>query len=303
MFWSNGATRPTGSGHPFDRVNWSARWRETPSRSAISAMPTSRPPNTGCSGASAVTTSEYALGCPPGHSRTLGLRPCRAPLACVKLASGDIGWGGPVQEEELPMPMRDRDFELVASSIRYLRSEVQSDLDQSYAVDGAIVLDRLTEQLADDFDARYPCFKRDAFRVGAGALVARTAVSRCLDPGECVPGGSLANCIFAPPHVASGQWGYLLGTPLQVIYVEEGRTIAEIKCVDMQDLVTIRANRNSALLSIRMRSGDRWEFDCLPKFAQQAKKHFKRSHPNREVSPLRSFANNASSPCDGSHTA
>jgi hypothetical protein len=184
------------------------------------------------------------------------------------------------------MPMRDRDFALVASSIRYLRSEVQSDLDQSYAVDGAIVLDRLTEQLADDFAACYPCFKGDAFRVGAGALFARMAASRCLDPGERVPGGSLANCILAPPpHVASGQRGCLLGTPRQVIYVEEGRTIAEFKCVDMRDLVTIRANRNSALLSIRMKSGDRWEFDCLPKFAQHAKKHFKRS--NRQVSPLR----------------
>jgi hypothetical protein len=56
------------------------------------------------------------------------------------------------------MPMREKDFELVASSIRYLRNEVKSDLDQSYEIDGAIVLDRLTEQLADDFASRYPSF-------------------------------------------------------------------------------------------------------------------------------------------------
>jgi hypothetical protein len=192
------------------------------------------------------------------------------------------------------MPMREKDFELVASSIRYLRNEVTSDLDQSYEIDGAIVLDRLTEQLADDFASRYPCFKRDAFRVGAGVPYERIAVSRCLGPGERVIGGSLVNCVVAPPpHVASGQWGYLLGTPLQVIYVEDDRTIAEFKCVDMQDLVTVRANRNSALLSIRMKSGDRWEFDCLPKFAQHAKKHFKRSHPNRQVAPLRARVSSA----------
>ena len=59
--------------------------------------------------------------------------------------------------------MRERDFAFVASSIRYMRSKVQTDLDQSYSVHGALVLDRLSEVLADDFAARYPGFKQAAF--------------------------------------------------------------------------------------------------------------------------------------------
>lgn len=59
--------------------------------------------------------------------------------------------------------MRDGDFELVASCIRRMRSKVQTDLDQRYAADCAIVLAWLAEQLADDFAARYPRFERDAF--------------------------------------------------------------------------------------------------------------------------------------------
>lgn len=59
--------------------------------------------------------------------------------------------------------MRDRDFALVASSIRYMRNKVGTDLDRSYSVHGALVLDRLSEQLADDFAARYPGFNQAAF--------------------------------------------------------------------------------------------------------------------------------------------
>ena len=59
--------------------------------------------------------------------------------------------------------MRERDFAFVASSIRYMRSKVETDLDQSYSVHGALVLDRLSELLADDFAARYPGFKQAAF--------------------------------------------------------------------------------------------------------------------------------------------
>ena len=61
------------------------------------------------------------------------------------------------------MPMTERDFEQVASAIRYMRSKVQTDLDRSYSVHGALILDRLTEQLADDFAARYPGFNQAAF--------------------------------------------------------------------------------------------------------------------------------------------
>jgi hypothetical protein len=59
--------------------------------------------------------------------------------------------------------MRERDFALVASSIRYMRIKVQADLDQSYSLHGALVLDRLSEQLAHDFAARYPSFMQAAF--------------------------------------------------------------------------------------------------------------------------------------------
>ena len=59
--------------------------------------------------------------------------------------------------------MKGRDFAVVASSIRSLRIVVQTDLDRSYSDHGALVLDRLTEQLADDFAARYPGFDQAAF--------------------------------------------------------------------------------------------------------------------------------------------
>ena len=59
--------------------------------------------------------------------------------------------------------MKGRDFAVVASSIRSLRIVVQTDLDRSYSDHGALVLDRLTEQLADDFAARYPGFNQAAF--------------------------------------------------------------------------------------------------------------------------------------------
>jgi hypothetical protein len=59
--------------------------------------------------------------------------------------------------------MKRRDFAVVASSIRSMRIVVQTDLDRSYSVHGALVLDRLTEQLADNFAARYPGFNRAAF--------------------------------------------------------------------------------------------------------------------------------------------
>src|SRR6516164_4507599 len=61
------------------------------------------------------------------------------------------------------MAMKEGDFEIVASSIRRLRIEVLNDPDQSYSVDGTLVLDRLTEQLADDFAAQYLFFGREAF--------------------------------------------------------------------------------------------------------------------------------------------
>ncbi len=61
------------------------------------------------------------------------------------------------------MSMRDGDFELVASCIRRMRSEVHDDVDGDYAADSAIVLVWLAKQLADDFADRYPHFKRDTF--------------------------------------------------------------------------------------------------------------------------------------------
>jgi hypothetical protein len=61
------------------------------------------------------------------------------------------------------MPMTDGDFQLVAHSIRSLRGQVHSDLDQSYSVNGALVLDQLSEIMADGFDGKYRRFDRDAF--------------------------------------------------------------------------------------------------------------------------------------------
>ncbi len=61
------------------------------------------------------------------------------------------------------MTMTHRDFEFVAASIRCVRSKVQTDLDRWYAENGAVALDRLTEQLAEDCAARYPHFEREAF--------------------------------------------------------------------------------------------------------------------------------------------
>jgi hypothetical protein len=59
--------------------------------------------------------------------------------------------------------MTERIFDQVASSIREMRGTVQSDLDQCYSVTSSIVLDQLTERLADTFAAQYPRFKRDTF--------------------------------------------------------------------------------------------------------------------------------------------
>ena len=59
--------------------------------------------------------------------------------------------------------MKGRDFAVVASSIRSMRIVVQTDLPRSYSDHGELVLDRLTEQLADDFAARYPVFNQAAF--------------------------------------------------------------------------------------------------------------------------------------------
>lgn len=61
------------------------------------------------------------------------------------------------------MSMRDEDFELLAACIRRIRSEVQTDLDLSFAADGAIVIAGLAERVAEDFAARYRRFSRDAF--------------------------------------------------------------------------------------------------------------------------------------------
>ena len=61
------------------------------------------------------------------------------------------------------MSMTERDFELVANTIREMRRTVQNDLDSFYSVSGSIALDQLTERLADAFTAHYSRFKRDAF--------------------------------------------------------------------------------------------------------------------------------------------
>jgi hypothetical protein len=59
--------------------------------------------------------------------------------------------------------MTQRDFDLVASSILHIRGKAQNDLDWGYSVMGAVVLDQLTERLADDFAAHHPHFNRRAF--------------------------------------------------------------------------------------------------------------------------------------------
>jgi hypothetical protein len=61
------------------------------------------------------------------------------------------------------MPTTERFFEQVAFSISDMRGTVQNDLDRCYSVNGSIVLDQLTQRLADAFASDYPCFKRDAF--------------------------------------------------------------------------------------------------------------------------------------------
>ena len=61
------------------------------------------------------------------------------------------------------MPMTKRFFEQVASSISEMRGTVQNDLDRCYSVNASIVLDQLTQRLAEAFAAHYPSFKRDAF--------------------------------------------------------------------------------------------------------------------------------------------
>jgi hypothetical protein len=61
------------------------------------------------------------------------------------------------------MAMTERFFEQVACSIREMRGTVQNDLDQCYSVSSSIVLDQLTERLADTFASHYPRFNRDTF--------------------------------------------------------------------------------------------------------------------------------------------
>jgi hypothetical protein len=59
------------------------------------------------------------------------------------------------------MPETQGFFEQVASSIREMRSTVQND--QRYSVTSSIVLDQLTQRLADTFAVHYPRFKTDTF--------------------------------------------------------------------------------------------------------------------------------------------
>ncbi len=59
------------------------------------------------------------------------------------------------------MPVTQGFFEQVASSIREMRGTVQND--QRYSVTSSIVLDQLTQRLADTFAVHYPRFKRDTF--------------------------------------------------------------------------------------------------------------------------------------------
>jgi hypothetical protein len=83
------------------------------------------------------------------------------------------------------MPKTERFFEQVASSISDMRGTVQNDLDRCYSVNGSIVLDQLTELLADVLAAHYACFKRDAFleatHVPQGS--SHRTDSACDDPG------------------------------------------------------------------------------------------------------------------------
>ena len=83
------------------------------------------------------------------------------------------------------MPMTKRFLDEVASSISEMRGTVENDLDRCYSVNGSIVLDQLTQRLADTFAAHHPGFKRDAFLKathvpqGSGHLTD----SACDDPG------------------------------------------------------------------------------------------------------------------------
>ena len=83
------------------------------------------------------------------------------------------------------MRTTERFFEQVASSISEMRVTVQNDLDRCYSVNGSIVLDQLTERLADAFAAHFPRFKRDAFlkatHVPQGS--SHLTDSACDDPG------------------------------------------------------------------------------------------------------------------------
>ena len=85
------------------------------------------------------------------------------------------------------MPMTKRFFEQVASSISEMRGTVQNDLDRCYSVNGSIVLDQLTQRLADAFAAHYPYFERDAFlkatHVPQGS--SHLTDSACDDAGIC----------------------------------------------------------------------------------------------------------------------
>jgi hypothetical protein len=61
------------------------------------------------------------------------------------------------------MPKTERFFAQVASSISELRETMQHDLDRCYSVNGSMVLDQVTQCLADAFAAYYSAFSRDAF--------------------------------------------------------------------------------------------------------------------------------------------
>jgi hypothetical protein len=59
------------------------------------------------------------------------------------------------------MPVTRGAFEQVASSIREMQGTAQND--QRYSVTSSVVLDQLTQRLADTFAVHYPRFKRDTF--------------------------------------------------------------------------------------------------------------------------------------------
>jgi hypothetical protein len=88
------------------------------------------------------------------------------------------------------MPWTERFFEQVASSIREMRGTIQNDLDQCYSVTSSIVLDQLTQRLADTFAAHYPRFQRDTFvqatRVPKGSCHLTETASDDPDSSSCI---------------------------------------------------------------------------------------------------------------------